>query len=526
MPTNHVTQQIEAYLENRLSNDERRRVEEHLIDCPACAYRLYNARRITNELSPLLKKTLGQPLPPSALQQRVRQAVTAQQSASSLRFPWALSGRIINAAGTLAVVGVLSYGILTIIQSQSVPPETNLNQPALTAGTANIVSTTGTASVVSLASTGQISTPISGQTLRPLPAATNQPSNSETSNSFRETLEIPPGKRLNDDIPKITVMASPGLLEPTTAPFGPSSKMTEVVEADDFSTTSPPGKIAFTFFNPTSKVYEIHLIDADGTNQQRFPLDGVSEPALTRTEQGTYQLAYRAWGEPTTPRSLLVNNISAEQPLALTNFWEDAQPDWSPTEPRLIFASQRESDRRWRLYTVWQDGSAEKDLRREGKAPSFAPDGYRFAFEGCDQIQRNERCGLWIGDLENSEQNSQPVLLDEWAQAPDWSPVGEEIVYMANSDNNWDLYLTDSSGRPPRRLTNDPAADGLPVWSPDGQWLAFLSNRDNHWGIWLLEKESLELQPLVTLEEGHFSPPQRAPYEERHWWDEQLSWSN
>lgn len=290
--------------------------------------------------------------------------------------------------------------------------------------------------------------------------------------------------------------------------------------------SSPPGRIAFTFFNSASKVYEIHLIDADGTNRQRFPLDGVSEPALTRTESGTYQLAYRAWGEPTTPRSLAVNSMTAEQPLALTNFWEDAQPDWSPTEPRLIFASQRESDRYWRLYTVWQDGSAEKDLRREGKSPSFAPDGNRFAFEGCDQVLRNQRCGLWIGDLENSAQESQPVLLDEWAQAPDWSPVGEEIVYMANLENNWDLYLTDSSGQTPRRLTDDPAADGLPVWSPDGQWLAFLSNRDNHWGIWLLEKESLELQPLVILDEGHFTPPQRPPYEERHWWDEQLSWSN
>ena len=32
-------------------------------------------------------------------------------------------------------------------------------------------------------------------------------------------------------------------------------------------------------------------------------------------------------------------------------FWEDAQPDWSPVQDRLIYASQREADRRWRLYS-------------------------------------------------------------------------------------------------------------------------------------------------------------------------------
>src|SRR5690606_5111139 len=107
--------------------------------------------------------------------------------------------------------------------------------------------------------------------------------------------------------------------------------------------------------------------------------------------------------------------------------------------------SQRESDRRWRLYTVWGDGSAERNLRREGRSPTFAPDGYRFAFESCNQ--RGEDCGLWVGDLEHSEYESKLLLNDPLAKSPDWSPTGEEIVYMANPNENWDLYLVSSDGR-------------------------------------------------------------------------------
>ena len=116
-----------------------------------------------------------------------------------------------------------------------------------------------------------------------------------------------------------------------------------------------------------------------------------------------------------------------------------------------MFASQRESDRRWRLYTSWGDGTAEKEMRREGKSPSFAPDGYNFVFEGCDDT--GNRCGLWLGNLDDSEYGSIPLHEDPLASSPDWSPAGNQIVYMANPDDNWDLYMIDTDGYgSPRRL--------------------------------------------------------------------------
>jgi TolB protein len=315
------------------------------------------------------------------------------------------------------------------------------------------------------------------------------------------------------------------LEQPVTPPLTSEADASQELmpsEPDQTEALKPPaGTIAFAFFNkaPGRQVYEIHLISPDGSNHRLFPLDGVSEPALRPGQQ----LAYRAYSEPTSPRSLLSSNLEAEKPHRVGGFWEDAQPDWSPTEDRLIFASQREMDRHWRLYTSWGDGSAEINLRREGKSPTFAPDGFRFAFEGCDDT--GNRCGLWIGDLKNSEYGSKPFLEDPLVKAPDWSPVADQIAYMANPGGNWDLYLVDSNGDNIRRLTDDAAIDGLPAWSPDGLWLAFLSDRGGNWGIWLLHVASGETRQVFSFDGGIFTPPNRPPYGQRDWYDEQISWS-
>jgi Tol biopolymer transport system component len=96
---------------------------------------------------------------------------------------------------------------------------------------------------------------------------------------------------------------------------------------------------------------------------------------------------------------------------------------------------------------------------------------------------------------------------------------------MADPDKNWDLYLVNSDGTNVRRLTDDPAIDGLPTWSPDGKWLAFLSNRGGNWGIWILHVASGETRQIFSFDGGTYTPPDRDPYDQRDWYDEQLSWS-
>lgn len=502
MRTNHVTSWLEAYLDNRLSPEERRSVEAHLAVCPACVERLHIARHLLNELKPTMRAALGHPALPPALRRRVRQAVYAPQNVSR-PFNWAIPGRVLNFVGTLAVIALLALGAWVVIRGQLLGlnnlPEIAALSPSSDGSGEPTVEATSTAT--------------------PLPQSTPTPTT--TKSSTGDTLK-----------PTSTVMA---VVTSESGLAAPNLSMSQAESSVEPATPQPPppptntpepppsGTIAFAYFNPAPgrQVYETHLISADGTDHHLFPLDGVSEPALGFAN-GAPQLAYRAYAEPTTPRSLLSGDLEGKTSFRVGGFWEDAQPDWSPKEYRLIYASQREVDRRWRLYTSWGDGEKEINLRREGKSPTFAPDGDRFAFESCDNT--GNRCGLWVGNLGNSEYGSQPILQDSRARMPDWSPVSEEIAFMANPGGNWDLYVVDSNGQNLRRLTDDPAIDGLPAWSPDGKWLAFLSNRSGNWGIWLLQVETGETQRLFNFDGGVFTPPNRAPYGQRDWYDEQLSW--
>ncbi len=496
----HITQQLEAYVDDQLSPQERRRVEEHAANCPDCARRLFDAHRISTELKPVLKTKLGQPHPPTGLRRQTKAALEARSS-RRWAMPWIISGRLLDAVGTVAVIALLAIGVFTVIQGQlpgaDGPVEIQLLRPNLGGGDVPAVTTP-----TPLAEIPPTATPIPAVAL----------------SSLGDTL--PSSARLSEKIPatspdsQTNIPFSDGWSRQDIEPSSPSGLAVDP--------TPPEGRIAFSFFNAAGnrQVYETHLIRPDGSDHTIFPLDGVSEPALSPDGQ---HLAYRAWSRPTSPRSLLSSNLEGYTPFRVGGFWEDALPDWSPTEYRLIYSSQRESDRKWRLYSSSGDGSEEINLRREGRNPTFAPDGYRFAFESCDRT--SNRCGLWQGDLDNAEYESYPFLEDPLAQAPDWSPTGETIAYMANPDGNWDLYLVESDGSRVRRLTFGPTIEGLPVWSPDGDWLAFLSDRGGVWGIWRLHVDSGQTEQVVSLPDVTFRPPRQDPYGERSWLDEQLSWS-
>lgn len=494
MRTNHVDKYLEAYLDRQLSPVVQQQVEQHLNHCPACARQLAQAERVQRELRPALQAALGQPSLPPQLRAAVKSALEQQHPPRRLSLGWGVTGWLLNAAGTVAVVVILAVGVYGVLRGQIPGVTAVYNAPQTLRSMAGGVDNTPTPAVTS--------TPTA-----PTPVANSR-------------------KSAGDTLPAV---ASTPIGVATVAPLAANSQKVTTAPLPESSSAAarpalPGGTIAYALF--ADNMYQLHLVNPNGSHHRLFPQAGVSEPAL-HPAQNNIPLAFRSWNDPDGPRTLVSSDMDGQNPASITHFWEDAQPDWSPTENRLIFASQRESDRKWRLYSVWGDASLEVNLRREGKSPTFAPDGLRFAFESCDEA--GNRCGLWVDDLNNSEFGAQPVVEDKYLKAPDWSPVDETIAYMANPNDNWDLYLVDSNGHNLRRLTDDPAIDGLPAWSPDGKWLAFVSNRGGTWGIWLINVDSGQLYQTISFKNGALTPPERLPYSQhgpRNWWDEQISWGN
>jgi Tol biopolymer transport system component len=94
------------------------------------------------------------------------------------------------------------------------------------------------------------------------------------------------------------------------------------------------------------------------------------------------------------------------------------------------------------------------------------------------------------------------ALLTEAATGPGEQrpaePLVETIVHTTLRPPNWDLYLFEKPGGPPRRLTDDPALDYNAVFSPDGRWIVFTSEREGGADLWALDLQGSGASARLT----------------------------
>ncbi|MEM7031773.1 MAG: hypothetical protein AAF629_19620 [Chloroflexota bacterium] len=512
MPTGHLTpNEIELYLSSPTSLEAKQlaKIKAHLRTCYQCQQAVDTVQGTDKRLRSTIKDALGEPNLPSRLKGQVRQSLaqTREQEQQSIH-SWALVKQSLNVASTAVVIVLLAIAAWFVLRVPEV--ET-------TAGQLDTATPTQ-------APTQPLATPtptILPPTSTSLSLNTQTPKSSDPDKIQQENPATPTATaRLNTATATMTATATSLLPLSPTATATPSPTLAPPTA----TAITPEGLIAFSFFNPAPnrQVYEIHLLDLSEQAHRLFPLDGVSEPSLQQTNGGLH-LSYRSWAEPTEPRALVSSQLDGANLKVIGGFWEDAQTDWSPLENTIIYASQREQDRRWRMYFSQSDGQGEVNLNLFGQNPSFAPDGQTFVYQGCDLT--GNQCGLWEANIYNPASASS-LLPDDRATAPDWSPNAAQIAYMANIDGNWDLYLVTADGLENKRLTTHEAIDGLPTWSPDGKWLAFLSNRDGDWGIWVFHLQTGQMLQVYRFDGGSFTPPHREPYGVRDWWDEQISWTS
>lgn len=86
--------------------------------------------------------------------------------------------------------------------------------------------------------------------------------------------------------------------------------------------------------------------------------------------------------------------------------------------------------------------------------------------------------------------------------SPTWSPDGEQIAFLSNRAEGWDLYTMPVSGGEAMRLTSGATADD-PAWSPDGRWIALERNHR----IEAVSPDGSERRVLVR----HASQPSWSP---------------
>ena len=100
------------------------------------------------------------------------------------------------------------------------------------------------------------------------------------------------------------------------------------------------------------------------------------------------------------------------------------------------------------------------------------------AAEGMTRFNDNRRLHIFIADI-GTRQVRQLTTGDYYEHSVDWSPRGDEILFVSNRGPdpdrffNYDVFAAKVTDGTIRRLTDTKSAEYRPKWSPDGAWIAF-----------------------------------------------------
>ncbi|MGH9463235.1 MAG: S9 family peptidase [Vicinamibacteria bacterium] len=125
------------------------------------------------------------------------------------------------------------------------------------------------------------------------------------------------------------------------------------------------------------------------------------------------------------------------------------------------------------------------------------------ASEGITRFNDNRRVHIFIADL-RTKRVLQLTDGDYYEHSIDWSPNGEELLFVSNREPdpdrffNYDIFAVSVADGTIRRLTRSKSAEYEPRWSPDGKAIAFQGTErdltssettmeDTH--IWLMDRD-------------------------------------
>jgi len=147
------------------------------------------------------------------------------------------------------------------------------------------------------------------------------------------------------------------------------------------------------------------------------------------------------------------------------------------------------------------------------------------ASEGETRFNDNRRTHLFIADL-IAGTTRQLTAGNHYEHSIDWSPRGDEIVFVsnrtANPDRvfNYDLFAVAVATGAVRRLTDTPSAEYHPKWSPDGRSIAFAGTtrsltssettmEDTH--AWVMRADGTAREEVGRAIDNRQGPPEWDP---------------
>jgi Tol biopolymer transport system component/DNA-binding winged helix-turn-helix (wHTH) protein len=176
----------------------------------------------------------------------------------------------------------------------------------------------------------------------------------------------------------------------------------------------------------------------------------------------------------------------------LKQLTDDSVPDVTPVysaDGKEIYFS-RDFYGKAKVYRMSVDGGDAEPLTTKfgyELSPAVSPDGKTMLLS-IDRVDGKSRgLDIYSIDLTQPENERQLTFRRSHEASVVFSPDGKRIAFVANSDDNPEIYVANADGSGLFRLTRNKANDGAPTFSADGKRIIFSSDREGKFAIYEVE---------------------------------------
>lgn len=177
----------------------------------------------------------------------------------------------------------------------------------------------------------------------------------------------------------------------------------------------------------------------------------------------------------------------------------------SPDGKSLVFGALHIGEHIWRYELPRrgrQSAPPEKFITssRGEEFPQFSPDGKWIAFQSI----RSGNWEVWLCDSDGKNPVRLTQTQDGNSLYPMWSPDSSEIVYDTRRHGHSTLFVINAGGGAPERVDTEDLDAEMPSFSPDGLGIYFAGKRDKSWQIWEIPRAGGAA--LQVTQDGGYSP--------------------
>lgn len=188
---------------------------------------------------------------------------------------------------------------------------------------------------------------------------------------------------------------------------------------------------------------------------------------------------------------------------------------WSSDGTQFAFVSFDTPDD---IFTMTLDGKVRErltDTKACEAAPQWSPTGRAIAYLAAPDLTGN----VYLRGSENEVIALTDTSID--IRAFDWSPDGKLMAVIGRTGDplsySQDLYLLDTTnGRLSSLTDTSTEEESLPRWSPDGRGIAFLVYDDSEWHLDFIDVERSERVRLASLPKAIWIPADGGSGQDSH----------